>query len=194
MVSQWLVGWSVPRCDVWQHFHLVHYLNYLKLSLSNHLFIWYLQNFSAFTFIQMYSMKPKKGFTTKKHIYSPLEVFWPSLLSLVDWLRLVTISRSPQFTGSVTLLTERMPSTGWSGSPSWAAPWPTSPSSSRRPTWTGTRTPAPAPSTGSLSRSWTSLPSPSVPTGPPTSSQYRPSTTCKSSVFWRHWKVKNEKK
>ena len=31
-------------------------LNYLKLSLSYRLFIWYLHYFSIFTFIQMYLM------------------------------------------------------------------------------------------------------------------------------------------
>jgi len=57
--SSWSVSWLVCLSvgpQLWQHFHLVHYLNYLKLSLSNRLFILYLQYVSTFTFIQMYSM------------------------------------------------------------------------------------------------------------------------------------------
>ena len=89
------------------------------------------------------------------------------------------LCRSLLSTASVTLLTGRMRYTGWCGWSSWAALWPTSPSSYSPPTWTGTRTPAPAPSTGSHLRSSTFPPSLCARIGPLTSWPYRPCTTCK---------------
>ena len=71
--SSWSLCMSVGLSpDVWQHFHLVHYLNYLKLSLSNCSFGTFSTLVLSLSFKCIHwSMKPNKGFKQlKTHLFA----------------------------------------------------------------------------------------------------------------------------